>query len=64
MTFNMPGDWHHKFNTATVMNGLNMKELLIQGFGAWKPEKARDQKWSICGGERGEIVAGIHRNRD
>lgn len=36
MTFNMPRDWHTEFKTTAVLQGMNMKELLIESFDAWK----------------------------
>lgn len=39
MTFNMPKDWHVEFKTTATLNGMNMKELLIECFEAWKREQ-------------------------
>lgn len=36
MTFNMPRDWHTEFKMAAVQRGINMKDLLIECFDAWK----------------------------
>lgn len=38
MTFKMPRDWHTEFKTTATLNGMNMKELLIASFDAWKRE--------------------------
>lgn len=39
MTFNMPRDWHTEFKTTAVLHGMNMKELLVASFNAWKREQ-------------------------
>lgn len=39
MTFKMPRDWHTEFKTTAVLNGMNMKELLMASFEAWKREQ-------------------------
>lgn len=36
MTFNMPREWHTEFKTTAVIHGMNMKELLMECFEAWK----------------------------
>ncbi|MDE4297109.1 hypothetical protein PXK56_18130 [Phaeobacter gallaeciensis] len=41
MTFNMPRDWHTEFKTTAVLNGMNMKELLVASFAAWKREQEK-----------------------
>lgn len=41
MTFNMPRDWHIEFKTTATLNGMNMKELLIDCFEAWKREQQK-----------------------
>ena len=35
MTFNMPFEWHTQFKVAASLNGLSMKELLVESFDAW-----------------------------
>jgi hypothetical protein len=40
MTFNMPPDWHREFKATAAMNGISMKDLLIESFAAW--QKARE----------------------
>lgn len=44
MTFNMPRDWHTEFKTTAVLHGMNMKELLVECFDAWKREQKRKEK--------------------
>ena len=39
MTFNMPRNWHTDFKTTATLHGMNMKELLMECFDAWKKEQ-------------------------
>lgn len=47
MTFVMPREWHTEFKVTATMEGMSMRDLLIQSFEAWKREqylKAQEAK--------------------
>lgn len=39
MTFIMPREWHTEFKVTASMEGMSMRDLLIQCFESWKREQ-------------------------